>query len=80
MVVSGSLIALSMPFKYYENAAFRWKMVVLVLAVGTTVGLGAMARLETLTSRQRGWQRALALLALVLWLGVGFSGRLIGFL
>ena len=40
MVVSGSLIALSMPFKYYENAAFRWKMVVLVLAVGTTVGLG----------------------------------------
>jgi hypothetical protein len=39
-----------------------------------------MARLETLTSRQRGWQRALALLALVLWLGVGFSGRLIGFL
>ena len=80
IVVSGSLIALSMPFKYYENAAFRWKMVVLVLAVGTTVGLGAMARLETLTSRQRGWQRALALLALVLWLGVGFSGRLIGFL
>jgi uncharacterized protein DUF6644 len=80
MVASGALIALSMPFKYYENAAFRWKMVVLVLAVGTTVGLGALSRLEGLTSRQQGWQRGLAIISLVLWLGVGFSGRLIGFL
>jgi hypothetical protein len=80
MAVSGSLIALSMPFKYYGNAAFRWKMVLLTVALATTVSLGPMSRLATLTSSQQAWQRGLALAALALWLGVGFSGRLIGFL
>jgi hypothetical protein len=80
MAVSGSLIALSMPFKYYGNAAFRWKMVLLIVALATTVSLGPMSRLATLTSSQQAWQRGLALAALALWLGVGFSGRLIGFL
>jgi hypothetical protein len=68
MTVSGTLIALAMPFKYYGNAAFRWKMVLLLLALATTVGL----------FRTR--QRAFALTALLLWFAVGFSGRLIGFL
>jgi hypothetical protein len=80
MAVSGLFIALSMPFKYYENEAFRWKMVLLILAVATTAGLGALSRLDSPTLSQRRRQRGLALLALVLWLGVGFSGRLIGFL
>src|SRR6202034_4067993 len=35
MVISGTLIALSMPFKYYANAAFRWKMLLLSLALLT---------------------------------------------
>jgi hypothetical protein len=68
MAVSGTLIALAMPFKYYGNEAFRWKMVLLLLALATTVGL--------FKTRQRG----LALTALLLWSAVGFSGRLIGFL
>jgi hypothetical protein len=80
MAGSGSLIALSMPFKYYNNAAFRWKMLLLAGAFVMTLlltrvagsGTGAPARLSLL--------RALAVLALLLWLGVGFSGRLIGFL
>jgi hypothetical protein len=80
MVGSGSLIALSMPFKYYNNAAFRWKMLLLAGALVMTLlltraaggGAGGAVRLSLL--------RALALLALLLWLGVGFSGRLIGFL
>jgi hypothetical protein len=68
MTVSGTLIALAMPFKYYGNAAFRWKMLLLLLALVTTVGL----------FRTR--QRAFALTALLLWFAVGLSGRLIGFL
>jgi len=80
MAVSGSLIAVSMPFKYYGNAAFRWKMLLLIVALATTASLGPLSRLESLTSSQRARQRGLALAALALWLGVGFSGRLIGFL
>ncbi len=80
MALSGSLIAVSMPFKYYGNAAFRWKMLLLIVALATTAALGPMSRLEGATPAQLAWQRALALTALGLWLGVGFSGRLIGFL
>jgi hypothetical protein len=68
MVLSGTLIALSMPFKYYNNTAFQWKMVLLVCAVFSTLRLA------------RKPARVLALLSLILWLSVGFSGRLIGFL
>jgi len=80
MAVSGSLIALSMPFKYYTNAAFRWKMLLLVTALAATAALAGFSRLESPTSSQRVWQRPLALVALLLWFAVGFSGRLIGFL
>jgi hypothetical protein len=80
MAISGALIAVSMPFKYYMNAAFRWKMVILVLAVTSTVLLArCVARLRAdaaCSTRQRG----LALLVLILWLGTGLAGRFIGFL
>jgi hypothetical protein len=68
MVLSGTLIALSMPFKYYNNTAFQWKMVLLVCSVAASLRLA------------RKPSRVLALLSLILWLSVGLSGRLIGFL
>lgn len=68
MVLSGILIALSMPFKYYNNTAFQWKMVLLGCSVIATLRLA------------RKPSRILALLSSILWLSVGFSGRLIGFL
>jgi hypothetical protein len=80
MVLSGSLIALSMPFKYYENAAFRWKMLLLALALTSTAELVRISRVEHQTPSQRACQRGLSLIASCLWVGVGFSGRLIGFL
>lgn len=76
MAASGTLIALSMPFKYYLNTAFRLKMLLLVVAIVATAWLLRMGRSAALPGRQRG----LALLSALLWLGVGFSGRLIGFL
>jgi hypothetical protein len=76
MAASGVMIALAMPFKYYLNGAFRLKMLLLVAAIAATAWLLRMGRHAAPTGRQR----ALALLAAFLWLGVGFCGRLIGFL
>jgi uncharacterized membrane protein YqjE len=76
MAASGVLIVLAMPFKYYLNTAFRVKMMLLVVAVAATWWLLRLSERSTVTRGQRG----LALLAALLWLGVGFSGRLIGFL
>ena len=75
MVISGTLIAQSMPYRYYLNSAFRIKMLLLVGAIATTGWLSKIT-----TSRPVGAHRWLALLAFLLWLGVGVSGRLIGFL
>jgi hypothetical protein len=81
MAASGLLITVSMPFKYYGNMAFRWKMVLLVLALATTAALlrhVGHRQVAPLSGVFR--QRGLAVGALILWFGVGFSGRLIGFL
>jgi hypothetical protein len=75
MTASGALIVVSMPFRYYLNAAFRVKMLLLLAAIVATAWLLRMGRGTVFTDRQR----ALALLSALLWLGVGFSGRLIGF-
>ena len=85
MVISGTLITLSMPFNYYANAAFRWKMLLLSLVWLTSWVLARMSDTNTRvgntpsTSRRRA-PRALALAALLLWFGVACCGRLIGFL
>jgi len=76
MVASGTLIAVSIPRKYYLDQAFRAKMLLLALATAATVWLVRVATRGGATAAAR----ALALLAWLLWLGVGVSGRLIGFL
>jgi hypothetical protein len=76
MAISGVLIVLSMPFKYYLNTAFRVKMILLIAAIATTAWLLGAGRSTGSPARLR----AAALLSGLLWLGVGFSGRLIGFL
>jgi hypothetical protein len=82
MAASGILITVSMPFKYYNNLAFRWKMVLLVLALAATAGLSRSTRLTNrhISPSRGSRQRGLAIFALMLWFAVGFSGRLIGFL
>jgi hypothetical protein len=76
MVASGALMVLAMPFKYYLNIAFRLKMLLLVGAIAATAWLLRIARNTWSTFPQR----SLALFTMLLWLSVGFSGRLIGFL
>ena len=85
MVISGALITLSMPFRYYANAAFRWKMLLLSLVLLTSWVLRRMSNTDipvsdTPTSTRRRAPRVLALAVLLLWLGVACCGRLIGFL
>ena len=76
MVISGTLIAISIPRKYYLNTAFRAKMLLLLLAIAGTVWLVRRAA----HGGPRRLARLLALASWVLWLGVGVGGRLIGFL
>jgi hypothetical protein len=75
MVISGSLIAQSMPYRYYLNTAFRIKMLLLIAAIATTAWLSRSAASRSIIAH-----RMLALLSFLLWLSVGVSGRLIGFL
>ena len=95
MVISGTLITLSMPFKYYANAAFRWKMLLLTAVLLTSWALRWMSNIDMPVSDisvsdisvsdtpVSGWRRApraLALAVLLLWLAVACCGRLIGYL
>jgi hypothetical protein len=80
MAGSGSLIALSMPLKYYDNPAFRCKMLLLACALVASAILARLCTDRSVRPAGATAQRVLALLALLLWIGVGFSGRLIGFL
>jgi hypothetical protein len=44
MVISGALITVSMPFKYYGNAAFRWKMLLLAVVLTASWALRRLSR------------------------------------
>jgi hypothetical protein len=80
MVVSGTLITLSMPFKYYSNVAFRWKMLLLTAALLTSWALRRQSDSDGSATNGRYALRALVMAVLLLWIGVGCCGRLIGFL
>jgi len=77
MFTSGILIAISMPFKYYNNA-LPMENGVLTCALTTTAFLSR--KTFELNYGGSALQRALAIQALVFWLTVDSRGRLIGFL
>ncbi|HEX4052614.1 MAG TPA: DUF6644 family protein [Steroidobacteraceae bacterium] len=75
MVASGVLLVADGPLRYYANAAFRAKMLLLGVAVVFYFTLHRRALAGTAAAR-----KAAALVALALWLGVGLAGRAIGLL
>jgi hypothetical protein len=77
-LVSGVLMFISSPRLYYYNAAFQLKMVLFVPAV--VVQFALLQRAAMRDSWSPALSRTSAVLALVLWLGVGMTGRVIGFL
>ena len=81
--VTGSLMFITNAGVYYHNFYFRAKMLLLVLA-----GLNMLAFELTAGRTVRSWDkapsappsgRAVAVLSIVIWIGVIFAGRLIGF-
>jgi hypothetical protein len=79
LVVSGALLVIDGPLRYYSNSAFRVKMLLLTIAVIFSLTLHRWA----VRSENRGISpgaRIAAVVSLMLWLSVGLAGRAIGFL
>lgn len=77
-VISGVLMFISSPRLYYFNKAFELKMVLFVFAVIVQIVLLRAATGEI--APRPAFARTSAVLALVCWFGVGFAGRVIGFI
>jgi len=77
-VLSGALIFLSGPVRYYANEFFRIKILLLIAAV---LFQASFFRAVSRQAAERPLAaRAVAIVSLLLWFGVGISGRIIGFI
>jgi hypothetical protein len=74
LIFSGALLLIDGPLRYYSNAAFRIKMLLLALAVIFSLTLHRRA------IRSERNARIAAVISLTLWLSVGLAGRAIGFI
>ncbi len=80
MLCSGALLVADGPLRYYANAAFRTKMLMLAVAVACGFPLYRAARRSSDLGAPPPWLRWAAALSLVLWLAIGLAGRAIGVL
>jgi hypothetical protein len=80
MLVSGVLLLMTGPMKYYHSPSFRLKMLFFFLAVAFYFTLHRRVVRSNPDADPSVWSRVAAVLSLVLWLGVGLAGRAIGFL
>ncbi len=79
MLVSGFFLFSSEAVKCYEHDAFWFKMACLALAIFVTFAVQGKA--IELDDRKGGnaWSKLIAVVAVLLWTGVGVGGRWIGF-
>ena len=76
IIITGIMLFLSEATKAYANDAFRPKVILLLIALAFHYGwFTKQVAKEQMPSQAR----ALGLLSLVLWFGVGAAGRAIGF-
>ena len=80
MLVSGFLLFASGPMRYYGNAAFRVKLVLIASAVVTGLLTHLMGIRGEGVETPPIAMKAMALLSLTFWLGAGIAGRVIGVL
>jgi hypothetical protein len=80
MLISGVLLVLTGPMKYYHSPSFRIKMIFFLLAVSFYFTLHRSAVKPTADHAVSAWPKVAAAISLLLWLGVGLAGRAIGFL
>ncbi len=80
MFLTGFLLLISGPMRYYYNTPFRAKMVLFFSAVIFHFVLQAsIARSRTQSDRATVVHRVSAVISLLLWSAVGLSGRAIGY-
>jgi hypothetical protein len=76
MVLTGALLFVSDPWRYYGNDAFGPKILFLALAI--LYQLTVYPRVVRMDARHtRVWGRLAACLSLALWFGIGAAGRAI---
>lgn len=80
MFVSGALLFMGGPVRYYHNPAFRFKMVSFLVALIFHFTLQVReARNSVEHERNSPFLKIGACLSLLLWLSVGLAGRAIGY-
>ena len=79
MFVTGGLLFLSEAIKCYYHAAFWFKMASLFLAVLFTFTIQRKVVMAGETRFRPVWGKVVAVVSVILWSGVGFGGRWIGF-
>jgi hypothetical protein len=80
MLISGLLLVMTGPMKYYNSPSFRLKMLFLLLAVAFYFTLHRHVIKSNADIVTPVWSKAAAVVSMALWLGVGLAGRAIGFL
>jgi hypothetical protein len=80
MLVSGALLVVTGPLKYYHSPSFRLKMLLFALAVAFYFTLHRRVVKANMNVVPASWSKVAAIVSLALWLGVGLAGRAIGFL
>jgi hypothetical protein len=80
MVLSGIALLSEEAGKCYYSPAFRCKMALLAAAILFYFTLHHRALIHTGSGTPNLWARAVAIVSLLLWLGVGIAGRAIGLL
>jgi len=78
MLVSGTSLFLAEATKCYDNPAFAFKMVALVLALFFQATIHP--KVTSADSIRPAWAKLTGLLSLTLWLAVGVGGRVIAFI
>lgn len=80
MLVTGYLLFCSEALKCFDSPSFRFKMACLFFALIFQLTVYHKATTSEIVDKRPGFARLTAVLALVLWFGVGLGGRAIGFL
>lgn len=79
MLVSGFFLFSSEAVKMYDNVAFHYKMLFLLLAIVFTFTIYRRVVMSPEGRVSPFWRFSVALLSLALWAGVGLAGRAIGY-
>ena len=79
MLVTGVLLFLSEAIKCYYSPAFWIKMTSLALAIAFTFTVRRRVTLMDEARVRRSLRKAVAVVSVLLWAGVGWGGRWIGF-